>query len=274
MIGAGATIALLLSFVPDRSIDLTVWERFLANLHTLVLLEPPVERTGPAISALLWDRSINSLVLIGGAIAMIAGIGVPVGLARALLPESQALTMFAALIHVLSSIPILVWAFALLMASGAVFEIYPDFTNLADAGRFETILIYGVPIAALGLGDGLLSDIVRNVRSESRRELSEPYYRALLMRKASVLKHLGRGVVAPVASVLSSKIAYLVSGTIVVEYIFNVTGLARQIYVSVEGTKDYPMVLAATMLFVAITVSLNVLVKLVALSADPRLRNS
>ncbi len=63
-----------------------------------------------------------------------------------------------------------------------------------------------------------------------------------------------------------------IGGTIVVEYVFGARGLAYQIYWSIEATKEYEVVLAATLVFVAVTVLLKLLSEFVALMADPRLR--
>lgn len=273
LIGAGVTISMALSFVPDSTLDLTRLERFRGNLQTLLTFDYG-RSSGTEISRLLWDRGLNSLTLIGGALVFMVGIGVPLGVGRAIRPESRGLQVVAGIIHALSSIPILVWAFGLLMFSGGVFGVYPDFTNLERSGVLETVLIYAVPTLALGIGDGMLSDAVRNIQHEAEDELEKTYVRALRARGVSTMRHLFRAIVAPIFRVVSEKIAYLISGTIVVEYIFNITGLARQIYVSLVNTQDYPVVIAATMLFVGITVGLNLLCEVVALAADPRLRQS
>jgi ABC-type dipeptide/oligopeptide/nickel transport system permease component len=92
------------------------------------------------------------------------------------------------------------------------------------------------------------------------------------VRRVPVLHHLAWGVSAAVFNALSNKMTYLISGTIIVEYVFGVRGLAYQIYASITGVKDYPLVLASTMLFVAIIVAVNLLGEFIAIIADPRLR--
>jgi peptide/nickel transport system permease protein len=273
LIGAGVTVSLALSFVPDSSLDLSRLERFRTNLQTLATFDYS-RSVGTEIPRLLWDRGLNSLTLIGGALVFMLGIGVPLGVGRALRPESHGVQVVAGVVHTLSSIPILVWAFGLLMLSGRLFGVYPDFTNLEQAGGLETILIYAAPMMALGIGDGMLSDAVRNIQHEAEEELDKTYVRALRARGVSIAGHLFRGTVSPVFRVVADKIAYLISGTIVVEYIFNVAGLAREIYLSLVSTPEYTVVIAATMLFVLITVGLNLLCEFLALAADPRLRQS
>lgn len=274
LVGTGIVVAFALSFVPDSSIDLSAAGRFRNYLHILFTFDYGyTEVHNVPVSTLLWDRSLNSLMLIGGAILIVGGFGVSLGVWAALRPESQWLNVVVGTAHALSSIPVLVWAFLLLILSGIGVGIFPNFNALDGAGALETVLIYAVPIVALGMGDGLLSDVIRNVRSEAQRELNQTYIRALRARRVPVLGHLSKGITPQILYVISSKISYLVSGTIVIEVIFNVRGLAWLIYRSVaESPKEYPLVLAATMLFVGIIVVLNLIAELIALWADPRLR--
>jgi ABC-type dipeptide/oligopeptide/nickel transport system permease component len=273
LLGSGSAVALAVSFVPDSTTDATVLRQWWTYLQVLVTFDyGTVDSVNRSMSTLLWHRGQVTLTLISGALLLMLALGVPLGVGRALWPESQGIRWATGLGHTLSSVPILVWAFALLALSTAVFGVAPNFGNLQGASTGEALLIYAVPIAALALGDGVLSDIIRHVRSEAEQEVEQTYVRALRARKAPVLRHVWRGIVGPVFTVVSNKIAYLISGTIVVEYVFGARGLAYQIYWSIEATKEYEVVLAATLVFVAVTVLLKLLSEFVALMADPRLR--
>lgn len=272
--GAGVVMALALSFVPDRSTDLSALERFYTYLYTLFSFDYGAsEQYNVPLSVLLWDRGLNSLMLIGGAVFILGAAGISLGVSSAFRPESYGLNIGTSTAHALSAVPVLVWAFLLLIVSGAGFGVYPNFNVLESAAEWEKIFFYGVPILSLGLGDGMLSDIIRNVRNETKRELEKPYIRALQARNVPVLGHVWRGIVSQVFSTITNKISYLVSGTIVVEVIFDIRGLAWLIYRSVAETpKEYSLVLAATMLFVGIVIVLNVLGETVSVMTDPRLR--
>jgi ABC-type dipeptide/oligopeptide/nickel transport system permease component len=275
LLGVGFVVSLALSFVPDTATDASVLERWGMYLHVLLTFDYGlVDSVNRPMSALLWYSGQVTLILIGGALVLTMALGVPLGIGRALRPESRVLGWATGVAHALSSIPILVWAFGLLALSTAAFGVAPSFNNLGGAGGAETFLIYAAPICSLALGDGILSDVIRHVRSEAEQEVDQTYVRALRARRAPVLRHVWRGIVGPVFTVVSNKIAYLISGTIVVEYVFSAQGLAYQVYYAIESTKEYEVVLAATVLFVAVTVLLKLLSEFVALIADPRLRNA
>ena len=137
-------------------------------------------------------------------------------------------------------------------------------------------LVLLLPVAALALGDGMLADIVRLMEQETSRILEQDYIRAVRARNVGLGRHLFRGIVGPAVSIMAGKISYLISGSIVVEFVFGWRGLAFQTLsaVSKTGSKDYPLILAMTMLFVGIVLLLNLFSDLTALFADPRLRRN
>lgn len=280
LVGTAVVVSLALSFVPDGSTDAPVFQRWGDHLHTVFAFSYGgetgiVESRGVSLSKILWEGGTITLTLIGGGVLTILAVGLPLGIGRARRPESRTLQVATSFAHVLSSVPTLVWAFVLLVTAVALFGVAPNHSLLDGAGPGEATLIYAAPIIALALGDGTLSDVIRHVRSETEKELGQTYVRALRARQAPVFRHVWRGIVGPVFSVIANKIAYLMSGTIVVEYVFGFPGLASQIYYSIESTpKGYDVILSATLLFVGVTVLMNVLSEVIALTADPRLRTA
>ena len=67
-----------------------------------------------------------------------------------------------------------------------------------------------------------------------------------------------------------------VGGSVVVEYVFGWQGLGFQVLeiLTTDGAKDYPFILAATTLFVGLTVLLHLFSDLATLASDPRLRTA
>jgi peptide/nickel transport system permease protein len=162
-----------------------------------------------------------------------------------------------------------------LLIAAKGFQIMPTPEELENhAGLATHLLVYLFPIAALALGDGILADVVRVLREETAKVLEQDFIRALRARNVSLMKHLLRSLVIPIVSIFSGKISLLIAGTIVVEYVFNWRGLGFQIWaaVSESGAKDYPFILAATMLFVGIIILLNFVSEMAAIASDPRLR--
>jgi len=273
MIGAGVTVCVLLAFVPDAQVEASATERTLDNLRTLFTFDfgGLSKAENFPMWEVLWDRGLTSLLLISGATVLLVVVGVGVVFFAMLHPGSFVLNGIVSGLRALSTVPILVWAFIFLMLSGALFGVFPNYNNLARASGLEVFLIYATPILVLFLGDGLLSDLIDSTKGEVERELSSAYVQSLRARGMDEKLHVVRGITGPVIIAVSSKVSYLIGGTIVVEFIFNFQGLAYQIYQSVVGVKDYPLVIAATMLFVVLVLGMHLFGEVTRRLLDPRI---
>jgi oligopeptide transport system permease protein len=122
-------------------------------------------------------------------------------------------------------------------------------------------LIYTGAIARLtraGLLDVLGQDYVRTARAKG------------LAERAVVWRHALRLGVVPAVSYLGPAAAALISGSIVVEKIFEVPGLGFYFVASIVD-RDYPVLTGVFVFYVAIVVALNLVVDLVHGWLDPRL---
>lgn len=274
LLGAGLIVSIMLSLVPDFHLEKTFAQRAWDNIKTFVTFDFDYTVNGFKISDLLVHRSARSFILIGGAMFVTFLLGVPTGILAALKSYSRGLKIWTGFIYALSSLPILVWAVVILFIIARLFGIFVDYDE--NSGFAMKTFVFFLAIITLTLGDGMLSDIVRIVREETRKILDQDYIRAVRARNVSLKRHLTRSLIIPVLSTFTSRISYLISGTIVVEYVFSIKGLAYQIWHSVSntGSKDYPFILAATMFFVTIVVLIHLTSDLAALAVDPRLRKA
>jgi len=274
--GAGMLVSFLLSLVPDSALTLSFGERVQKNFFTFLTFD--YGRTAKEylpIGAVLLNRGLNSLTLIAGAVALVFLLGVPTGIGAALQRDNRILKIWTKLIYALSALPVLVWAAFLLLFVAKLLRLYPQYDELArQPGLASRLLIYGLPITALAFGDGMLADVVRVLREETTKVLEQDFVRALRARGLGLTRHVGRSLAITMIAVFTGKISLLLAGTIVVEYIFDWPGLGLQIMeaVSETGAKDYPFILAATMVFVGIIIFLNFLGEVAAIVSDPRLR--
>jgi len=84
-----------------------------------------------------------------------------------------------------------------------------------------------------------------------------------------ILKHALRGGLVPVVSYLGPAVAGLVTGSFVVESIFQIPGLGRY-FVNAAFNRDYTMVLGAVLFYAALIVIFNLLVDIVLVWMDPK----
>lgn len=123
-------------------------------------------------------------------------------------------------------------------------------------------LAYGAWIARLartGMLDELAQDYIRTARAKGLPEWQV------------VLKHALRAGLLPVVSFMGPALAGLLSGSFVVETLFQVPGLGRY-YVLAAFNRDYTLILGTTVFLAALIVLFNLLADLLAYWLDPRLR--
>ena len=122
-------------------------------------------------------------------------------------------------------------------------------------------LIYTGVIARLaraGLLEVLGQDFVRTARAKG------------LAERVVVWKHALRLGVLPVVTYLGPATAALISGSLVVEKVFQVPGLGFY-FVNSIADRDYPVLTGVFVFYVAILVALNLVVDLVHSWLDPRI---
>ena len=92
-----------------------------------------------------------------------------------------------------------------------------------------------------------------------------------LPRGRVILRHALPNALPPIITVVALNLAYLVTGVVVVEVVFNYPGLAK-LLVDAVGTRDIPVVQACAMIFCTAYVLLNLGSDMLALAANPRRR--
>ncbi len=88
-----------------------------------------------------------------------------------------------------------------------------------------------------------------------------------------ILKHALRAGIIPVVSFLGPALAGLLSGSFVVETVFQVPGLGR-FFVQAAFNRDYTVILGTTTFLAALIVVFNLLSDVLAAWLNPRLRSA
>jgi len=88
-----------------------------------------------------------------------------------------------------------------------------------------------------------------------------------------VLTHVLPNAVGPIVNAMALSLSYLLGGAIIVETIFNYPGLAS-LMVNAVTSRDMPLLQTCAMIFCAAYLLLVLLADVVAILANPRLRNA
>ncbi|HEX4896241.1 MAG TPA: ABC transporter permease subunit [Solimonas sp.] len=132
-----------------------------------------------------------------------------------------------------------------------------------------------LPVVTLALPQ--LAIIARLSRSSFAEVLEAPYIRTArakgLPERLVLLRHALRPALLPILSYLGPAAAGLLTGSVVVEQIFDLPGIGRY-FVQGALNRDYTLVLGVVLFYGALIVLFNFLVDLAYAALDPRVRSA
>ena len=119
--------------------------------------------------------------------------------------------------------------------------------------------------------------IARLARASTLDVLRQDYVRTAwakgLRERLVVMRHVLKNSLIPVVSALGSIFALMITGSVIVETVFAIPGIGRSFVVAVSS-RDYPMILATTILYSVVIAAANLIIDLLYTVLDPRVRLS
>jgi len=133
--------------------------------------------------------------------------------------------------------------------------------------------LYYLFLPALTIALGFSTVLVRSLRSATIATLQAEFVDTARMKGIRwplvLWRHVFRNAILAVVAVYGVNLAYLISGTVLVENVFSLPGLGTLLVSSVSD-RDYPVVQGVTLLFAVIIVAINLLTDIVQAALDPR----
>ncbi len=130
-------------------------------------------------------------------------------------------------------------------------------------------------LPALALSTIPMAIIARITRSSLLDVLGQDYVRTArakgLKERSVVLRHGARNALLPVVTIIGIQLGALLSGAVLTETIFNLSGVGRTLYEAITG-RDYVVIQGFTLAIAVIYVVVNLLVDLSYGLLDPRVR--
>jgi len=240
----------------------------LGNNTTLrwVNFGPSFKSTSRSVNDIFRDNFPISFQL--GIVSLIIAtlIGVPLGIVSAL--KRNTLYDYAGMgVAILGvSVPVIITAPFLQYLFGVEWKLLP----LTGWGAPNQIIL-----PALTLGFGSAAVIARLTRASLLQVLNEDYIRTARAKglgEGRVINiHALKNSLIPVVTVFGPLMAYLVTGTFVVETIFGIPGMGRFFVTSITG-RDYSVIMGTILVFATLLVLANAFVDIVYIWLDPRIR--
>lgn len=130
-------------------------------------------------------------------------------------------------------------------------------------------------LPSMALGGIVAAQISRFTRQSILDTLNEDYIRTArakgLRDRSVILRHALKPSLIPVVTIMGLQLGSILGGTLVIESVFTWPGMGRALVVAVRD-RDYVMMQAITLLLVLIFLSVNLMVDLLYVALDPRIR--
>lgn len=137
----------------------------------------------------------------------------------------------------------------------------------------KTILHLILPGIALSFFP--LSFIARLVRSSMVEVLEQDYIRTArakgLTDKVVIYKHVLKNSIMPVITYMGPLVAGVLTGSFVIESVFNIPGLGRYFVTSISN-RDYTVILGVTVFYSLFLILMNLIVDVLYVLVDPRIK--
>jgi peptide/nickel transport system permease protein len=280
--GKEATPQLVATVQHELGLDHPVWVQYLLFLKHLVLGDqfgwPGLGFSyvnHSSVRSLLAGRVVVTLVLAVGAALLWLAMGITIGVISAIRQRSvwDRLALGFAIFFISAPVfwlgLVLLWVFWYKLGVAAGTGYFPPgqyglltWLDHMILPWFTLALLYAGWYARMTRGavlDTLRQDYVRTARAKGLGEAR------------ILLRHVLRACLTPILTMFGMDLAALVSGTVIVEVVFNLNGLGQWVVQSVTSD-DIPSVLAVTVLAALAVMVANLIVDILYAYVDPRVR--
>jgi len=255
----------------DRPIPVQYWQWISGLFHgdlgySYVSEKPVLDEIAPRIPI--------TARLAGLALFFSIIVGVPLGVISAVKQN----TWLDYVLRVVSlsglSLPAFWLGLLILMAFVHFLGTIPIYDRVPES-FWQELELFAVPAAAVGFRSSAL--IMRLTRSSMLEVLRQDYVRTArskgMSERSVTFDHALRNALLPVITTIGIETAILFGGLIVTETVFNIPGVARFLVEAIRW-RDYPMVQNLVMFIAIVVVTVNLIVDLLYMLVDPRIRYS
>lgn len=221
---------------------------------------------GRPVSEIVKDGLAGSFVLGFYALLIAFTVGIPLGLFAASRHNSWAdnTSMVLAISGV--SLPNFLVAAILVQIFALKLEWLPT-------SGWGSVYYYILPVVCLGIRP--IAFIARLTRSSVLDVIGADYIRTArakgLAERTVLYKHVLKNSLIPVLTYSGPMVAAILTGSFVIEIFFSIPGIGKYLVQGVTN-RDYPLILALTLLYSAVLVIANLIVDLLYAYFDPRIR--
>lgn len=250
-------------------LDKPLWEQYFLYVSNVVQGDfgPSFQYRDFSVTELIWAGFPVSLTL--GASAMLIAVILGVGLGSLAAFRQNSAVDYVVMAGAMTGIVIPNFVMAPLLT--LIFGVYLSFLPVGGWGQSFTQAI--LPVVALALPQ--VAYIARLTRGSMIEVLGTNYIRTArakgLPHKLVIQRHALKAALLPVISYLGPATAAVITGSVVIEQIFNIPGIGRY-FVQGALNRDYTLVMGVVVFYGVLIILFNLIVDLLYGLLDPKVR--
>ena len=250
-------------------LDKPLFEQYTTYLKDILHLDfgPSIKQRGQQVSTIIMDGMKVSVKLGVIAAGCALACGVVLGAVAALRRNKIIDRVIMVVTTAFVSMPSFIMGSLLLVVFVVKLQLLPG-NGSAQSGPAGLVL----PIITLALYP--MAYITRLTRSSMLDVLGQDYIRTARAKGVSgrriIFGHALKNSLIPVITYVGPMLAYIVTGSLVVEKIFAVAGVGRAFVNSIIN-RDYPLVMGTTIVLAVLIVVMNLLSDILYKVVDPRI---
>jgi peptide/nickel transport system permease protein len=227
-----------------------------------------------SIADLLIQKIKASSLIVAMSMAIALSCAIPLGVWAAVHRGrwQDVTSSSAALVGV--SLPDFFWGIMMILLFARVLGWFPSSGFADPAVNIKQALTHAF-LPSLALGLGLMAQLTRMTRATMTGILGQEFIRVGrakgLAERTIVWRYALANAIGPVITVAGLQVGYLFGSIIVVETLFNYTGMGWLTYQALLN-RDIPLIQATVFVIAAFVMFANLIVDLLYLYVDPRIR--
>ena len=261
------TAAVTAQLEAKYGLDKPLMEQYFTYLKDIVTkfdFGPSIKQRGRQVTDIIADglKVSAKLGVIAAALALVVGIvlGAVAALRRNKLIDKIIMVITTALV----SMPSFIMGSLLLILFAVKWKLLP-----ANGATTQGLVL---PVITLSLSP--MAYLTRLTRSSMLDVLGQDYIRTARAKGVPgariIFGHALKNSLIPVITYVGPMLAYIVTGSLVVEKIFSVSGIGRAFVNSITN-RDYPLIMGTTIVLASLIVIMNLISDILYKVVDPRI---
>ena len=261
------TAAVTAQLEAKYGLDKPLMEQYFTYLKDIITkfdFGPSTKQRGRQVTDIIADglKVSAKLGVIAAALALVVGIvlGAVAALRRNKLIDKVIMVITTALV----SMPSFIMGSLLLILFAVKWKLLP-----ANGATTQGLVL---PVITLSLSP--MAYITRLTRSSMLDVLGQDYIRTARAKGVPgvriIFGHALKNSLIPVITYVGPMLAYIVTGSLVVEKIFSVSGIGRAFVNSITN-RDYPLIMGTTIVLASLIVIMNLISDILYNVVDPRI---